>query len=83
MFNLGNYLNIYKNKLYSQQEIKNHILQVLKSYNLNLTTNDLVLKDNILFIKAKPIIKSEIIFKKEKIMSDINNVLSGKIIDLR
>ena len=46
---------------------------------LEIKPKDIEIKKNIIYLNIKPIYKSEILLKKEKIFSELNKVLSKKI----
>ena len=76
---LARYALLFKNK---QQEI-NLILEIIKKQTgLTLKTEEVKLKDNVLFIKTKPKYKLEIILTKPAILEQLNNQ-GLKVVELK
>ena len=83
MFNLPAYLQKYKLLTSKQSANKEVILQVLKNFNFNFEPNQLEVKNKILKIKTKPIIKSELFLQKEEILSELTKKLGTEVINLQ
>ena len=76
---LAHYTNLFKSK---QLELIS-ILEVIKvKTGLNLTTEEVRLKDKILFLKTKSKYKLEVILRKSAILEQLNSS-GATIVDIR
>jgi hypothetical protein len=51
---------------------------IKKSVGIEVKTEDIEIKGNIVFLKIKPIYKNEVLLKKEKILSSFKDSLGSK-----
>lgn len=84
MENLAAYLQKFK-RLISSNEEKTKIIseEIFKITSIQIPTNDIVLREGTIIINTKPIIKSEVFIKKEKIIKAIKERGLTHLIDLR
>ncbi len=85
MFNIEEYLSKFKVILKKDGAIKGVIKDVLdKELKTNISKEDIKISQGIIFLKAPPILKSEILLRKNKILEKISNKIgSKKIQDIR
>ncbi len=78
---LARFENIIGGKRFQKQKI----VQVIKDKtNISIDTESVTLSGGVLNIKTKPIIKNEILFKKEEIIEGLkNNLVSLVVEDIR
>jgi len=84
MENLATYLQKFR-RLISSNEEKTKIIseEIFKITNIQIPTNNILLKEKTITIETKAIIKSEIFIKKEKIINAIKERGLAHITDLR
>ncbi len=71
MFNLDKFLDKFKK---IKPPINYIIIDIIKNeLNVNIKSENILIKNNIIYIKTKPIIKSEVFIKKQKILELIKN----------
>ncbi len=74
------FLEKFKNILQGDRDLKNElIVKINKETGIILTDTRVKIKEKTAFIQEKPVVKSEIFLKKDKIIES----LAGKITDLR
>ena len=83
MFNLPNYLARYRLLANQHSANKKAILEILASFNFNLEPNQIEVKNKVLQIKTKPIIKSELFLRKADLLASFQTNLNGQITDLK
>jgi len=83
MFNLGDYLNRYRVLANKYSADKQVIGEILGEFGFNFKPSQLQVKNNILRIETKPIIKGELLIKKTDILNRFKECLGGQIIDLK
>jgi hypothetical protein len=80
MIELKDLLGKFRNLLLHDDYKKDAIINVLSLVvGVKLTKEDIKIKDNIIYLNLKPIFKSEIFLKKEKILQELENTLGAKI----
>jgi hypothetical protein len=67
--------NILLSEEVKKESIKNIISEVI---NFPIKSEDIKIKNNIIYLNIKPIYKNEISFKKDKIFSKLEEVLGKK-----
>lgn len=84
MNNIGSFFGkIFKN-ISQKEEDKRIILEILNTHtNNSLTIKDIKIEKTEVFITSHPLIKQNILLKKENILESINAVVTTKITDLR
>ncbi len=83
MFNIEQYLKRFSKNLYSIEDNKLKILEIVRNYTkLNIDISDLEVKNYIVFIKTSAVGKNQLFLNKAKIISEINS-LNIKIIDIK
>jgi hypothetical protein len=72
-------------KLLFKEESKKKLLQEIffNLLNIKIETENIEIKNNIVFLKIKPIYKSEIFLQKEKLLLVIKKDLNSNIVDIR
>ena len=84
MFNINNYLNKFSNSIFSAEEKKKQLIQIIKKYtNIDFLKNDIEIKNNIIFLKASPILKNKIFINKKIILENITLTVSNNILDIK
>jgi hypothetical protein len=72
-------------KLLFKEESKKKLLQEIffNLLNIKIETENMEIKNNIVFLKIKPIYKNEIFLQKEKLLLSIKKDLNSNITDIR
>lgn len=84
MFNISNYLNKITKKIHSEEDCNRNILSVVNMVTgLNIGLNNVEIKNYILYINTNFSAKNKIFINKSKIISEINQLSSEKIVDIR
>lgn len=85
MGNIDDFLNKFKVIVDREESKKEIILKIInKKTGKNINLDNLSIKNNTLFIKTNPYLKSEIILNKESIIKDIKKEnIDTSIIDIR
>jgi hypothetical protein len=79
MIEIKDLLTRYNNSLISSEFQKEAIQKGVASViGVDIKTEDIEIKNNIIYLNLKPIYKNEIFIKKEKIQSFLDNVLGEK-----
>ena len=79
-------LEKFKKILQTDTQVKDLFVRVLKGeLNYDADAKNITLKDGIIYMSDKPIVKNEVFMKKEKILMKLNQLLpkGKKIIDIR
>jgi len=79
-------LEKFKKILQTDTQVKDLFVRVLKGeLNYDADAKNITLKDGIIYMSDKPIVKNEVFMKKEKILMELNQLLpkEKKIIDIR
>lgn len=71
-------------KILNQKDLEKEIIQnsLEKIIGIKVDFVKIEIKDNIVYLKEKPIIKNEILYHKEKILEEINKN-NPKILDIK
>ena len=84
MNNIGSFFGKIFKDISQKEKNKEVILEILNKYtNNSLTIKDIKIEKSEVFITSHPLIKQNILLKKENILEEINSVVSVKITDLR
>lgn len=79
MIEIKDLLARFDNILLSEEVKKNSILDILERVlGLKIKTEDIKIKNNIIYLNIKPIYKSEIFLKKDKIFFELEKSLGKK-----
>lgn len=74
MIPINHLLERFKNLTNTDKAKKQLIVEVLTHYKIPATVNQIAIIKNTLYIKAQPIIKTEILFKKEEILEQVQKI---------
>jgi hypothetical protein len=83
---ISQFLEKFKKILQTGTQVKEFFVRVLKGeLNYDADTKNITIKDGVLYFNDKPIVKNEVFMKKEKILTELNQLLpkGKKIIDIR
>jgi uncharacterized membrane protein len=85
MFNISNYLQKFSKNIYSSENNKKQILDIIKKHTqVVLYLGDIEIKNYILHIKKSPTILNKIHINKAKILEEIAlSVPNQKIVEIR
>lgn len=84
MFNISSFLDKLSKNVRSAESEKEKILELIfKNTQINIPLEDLEIKDFIVYIKSSPAVKNKIFIFKQKILNDLSNSISSKIVDIR
>jgi len=76
MFNINSFLERFKKITPPEYDVRKNISDIVKNkINIEVPINHIVFRNNIIYIKTKPIYKNEIFLKKELILNDFKNKL--------
>ncbi len=65
-----------------QRNQKHIIIEIVKDkINISLNTDSITLKNGVVFFKVKPIIKNEILFKKDELLMEIKKEIPGLVVE--
>ena len=82
--NLGDYLKVFSTILDKGEANKQLICDVLSNMvGVILKKEQIVLKNDILYIYSHPVIKNELYIHKDKILKNLNSQLKTHITDIR
>lgn len=71
---INTFLERFKKIFSDKKEIKKIIIETIKiNTNIELEDNDVFIKSTTITIKKSPIVKNEVLIKKEKILTDLNS----------
>jgi len=80
MFNIGEYLEKFKIKFQSRDFLRNSVAEAVKEVcDIDIEPKKIEVKNFIARINEKPIIKTSIFLKKEKILEILNKKTGGKV----
>lgn len=82
MGNIGDYLKKFSNLISHKKEEIQFVIHFFEDNALPITEKDFEIKDNILILSVKPIVKSEIYVRKEYIVKQLQK-RGVNIIDIR
>ena len=69
MFNIEQYLKKFSLRISDVSEKKIAVIKILKDTSgVDVLKEDIEIKESVLFVKAKPIIKNQLFLKREKIL---------------
>ncbi|MFZ2303735.1 MAG: hypothetical protein WAV98_03025 [Minisyncoccia bacterium] len=74
MLKLNQLLNRFKNLTNTDKEKKQLIMEIILNKKIPININQIFIKKNTILFKTQPIIKTEILFKKEEILKDIRKI---------
>lgn len=83
--NISSFFDKFKKIIYQKQETKKIIKEVVsKNISFNLEEGFFVYKNGIIFLNCSPVIRNEIIMRKEKILKELREQLvSCNILDIK
>ena len=83
MFDIGSYLEKFKKFSQSREFLRNSVSESIKEVcGIDIDSKNIEVKNFTAKIKERPIIKSEIFLKKEKILELLKEKTEGKILDV-
>ncbi|MDP4272487.1 MAG: hypothetical protein Q8909_20555 [Bacteroidota bacterium] len=74
MLQIGQLLSRFKNISNSEKIKKQLIVEIMERNNIPIKINQLSFSKNTLFLKAQPIVKTEALFKKQTILTEIQKI---------
>ncbi|MFA5888739.1 MAG: hypothetical protein WCW47_00850 [Candidatus Paceibacterota bacterium] len=85
MFNIKNYLEKFSRRLYSSEEQKKKILEIIEKHTqIILSLEEMEIKNYIIHLKTSPAVLNKIFIYKSKILEDVTlQVKDLKIIDIK
>jgi len=79
MFNIDSFLEKFKNLTPPHKEVRRVVILVVKkNTNIQLEEEQILSHGNTVYLKIKPIYKTEIFLNKKKILEEIKDVLGLK-----
>ncbi|MFA6340770.1 MAG: hypothetical protein WCX27_00815 [Candidatus Paceibacterota bacterium] len=83
MFDIGSYLEKFKNLSQSRNFLRDSVaLAVKEACGFDIKTENIIVKSAVARINARPVIKTEIFLKKEKILKILKEKTGGKVVDI-
>ena len=80
MFNISQYLEKFRIMSQSRDFLRNSVAEAVKEIcNIEIDPQKIEVKNYVARINEKPIIKTEIFFKKTKILEILNKKTEGKV----
>lgn len=77
MFNIGNFLEKFKNIAAPDKFVKDVLIIVIKdAVGVEVEKDDISVRNGTIFLSIDPVIKNEIILKKNEIMKNLTKKLS-------
>lgn len=81
---IKDFLGKFKNILFEKEEnIRNIVLVIKKDTNIEIANHSVKVSGNTIQIKTSPLVRSEILIKKEKILNDLFEITGFKYKDIR
>lgn len=74
MFQINQFLDRFKNISNSEKIKKQLVAEILTKNNISVKLEQISFSKTTVFIKVSPIIKTEILLRKEEILSEIKNL---------
>ncbi len=73
MFNINDYLKKFSKTIGEASFKKDEVIKIFEEkIKVSISKDDIQIKDGILFLKVKPITKSEIMLKKQKLLEAVS-----------
>ncbi len=83
MFDIGSYLEKFKNLSQSRNFLRDSVaLSIKEVCNIEIKPENIEVKSSVARISERPIIKSEIFLKKDKILKILKEKTNGKVTDI-
>lgn len=80
---IGNYLEIYRKKLFSAEDQKNIIIQVIKNVSgVDISDEDIIISNTKISIKTDSVTRNQLYIYKQKILIEIKKHSSKFISDI-
>ena len=84
MNNIHSFFGKLFKKIVDEEQNNTQLLLILKEVTkLNITKDDIQVRDTVVTIKAHPLVKQEIVLRKKEILKEIEKRTSLRITDLR
>lgn len=74
MLQINQLLERFKNITNTEKTKKQLIVEILKKNKITIQIEQINISNNVIFIKTQPIIKTEILLKKEEIIKQIKKI---------
>ncbi|HEY4508708.1 MAG TPA: hypothetical protein VJC13_00270 [Candidatus Paceibacterota bacterium] len=84
MFNISSFLDKFSKNVADTEFHKKQVIEIIeKNTQLNISPKDIEIKDCVVYIKSSPAVKNKIFIFKNKILENIINSTSIKIVDIK
>jgi len=86
MRTIADLLEKFKKILQSNSQVKELFVRIIKGeINYDADTKNVTVKDGVIYLSDKPIVKNEVFMRKEKILTELNQLLpkEKKMLDIR
>ena len=84
MFNINDYLKKFSKDFKDAERHKLEILEIIeKNTQIKISSEELEIKDYVIYIKSSPAVKNKLFIYKSKILEDISTSISVRIVDIR
>ncbi len=84
MFNIEKYLQKFSKNVADIELYKKQISESIEKHTqINISTSDVEIKNYIVYVNSSPAVKNKLFIYKEKILEDITNSVSIKIVDIK
>ena len=74
MLQLGQLLEKFKNLTNTEKVKKQLVVEIIKNRKIPINIDQVYFSKNTIFIKTKPIIKTEILLQKEEVLKEIKKI---------
>ena len=84
MFNIQKYLERFSKNINSIELYKKNILEIIRNNTqIEVPSEDLEIKEYIIYLKSSPAIKNKVFISKNKILEEITKTVPVKVVDIR
>ena len=84
MKNIINFLRKFSNITLTSRTIKKVVFDILKNKHIQISEDEIIYHNNVVYIKSNNIIKNEVFFIKESVLNEIKIKLKKEIVkDIR
>ena len=84
MFNISSFLEKFSKNIKSAETSKKQIIEIIeKNTQIKISSEELEIKDYVIYIKSSPAVKNKLFIYKSKILEDISTSISVRIVDIR
>ena len=84
MFNIASFLEKLSKNIKADELSKKQILEIIEKHiQINILPAEIEIKDYVLYVKSSPAVKNKLFIYKTKILEEIAQSLTVKVVDIR